>query len=68
MNWISVKDQMPPNLEVVLLHSASEGCFVGYFDNSSSGFAYMSLTADKYDKITHWMYLPALPGEADGSC
>lgn len=67
--WISVKDQLPPNEELVLCIGKQGGYFLGYTDeylNPKSGEKYETLyfivpNARSSRMGTHWMPLPKQP-------
>lgn len=77
MDWISVKDSLPPENETVWLISQRQqtavlGCLVyiineGYFYAGSNGFIYVEdgkiVTECEIDdiEVTHWLPLPKLP-------
>ena len=55
--WISVKDEMPPEMEMVLCLQADGDYTVGYlYDTEENGW-----NTQVYGTVTHWMPLPAPP-------
>lgn len=68
MEWISVKDRLPHDDDVVILFSHDYGLFtLGFYMSEkrvmSQGFWRIddSDTAQKLDFVTHWMPLPQPP-------
>src|SRR5690554_5003726 len=78
-NWINVKDRLPEREEVVLCWDQSEGeACTGMRVDRNDGWKAEWLTSywsgthcstDYYGRtdITHWMPLPALPGDQEQS-
>lgn len=60
MAWISVKDELPPNSEEVLLWDWLALVRTGY---SISGRWYDATTRELMVGITHWQKLPEPPEE-----
>lgn len=64
--WISVKDKLPPNMEMVLI-STSQGVKTGYY--ADGGWRYLSswTHAQKMPDfmVAHWMSLPPPPEVTD---
>lgn len=79
MEWISVKDRLPPNQqEVLFLYSDKNGSEIltGWYDEDNGEWActiigfFRDVTEKAYDdayfkknKVTHWMTLPLPPKE-----
>jgi len=74
-NWISVKDKMPDNEQLVLAYTPVDGyMFVGfqrtYHWSGGDYFYWYIVTARRSTKqitkrVTHWMPLPIKPLEDD---
>ena len=74
MNWISVKQECPPDQRDVLVRDEKLGTFsAGYYHGKKSGFI---VDHPRVEEVTHWMDLkdiddiPAIPGygEYNGEC
>jgi hypothetical protein len=71
MDWISVKDRLPPEGELVLRYGKIldryQVDYVILFEDSSEPYPYIwaSTLYDECVRITHWMPLP-LPPEENG--
>ena len=56
MDWISVRDKLPPNFKEVLVIDDSDEMFVSFTRNGK----WQNVLEIKY-KPTHWIELPELP-------
>jgi len=62
MKWISVKDRLPENEDVVLIYAGDEYQDVAMFSNSD--FYEFDWEHDGWEhesEVTHWMPLPVPP-------
>lgn len=62
MQWISVKDKIPNNLEDILFTDGREvfrGCIVN--SNIDEWYAWTNYGDETIHNVTHWMTLPSLP-------
>lgn len=61
-SWISVKDRLPEEGELVLIHRSGERLSVDYMiDLSPEPPAWACILDDEFAKVTHWMPLPEKP-------
>jgi len=64
VEWISVKDKMPPSgMEHLLIISDGGGVSLGYYQ--SKWIDDCKILFDTPPKVTHWMPVPDLPIEID---
>jgi len=56
--WISVKEKLPPEEELVLLLDCGE-VELGFLANGE----FLARRSDTYTRVTHWMPLPEDPRE-----
>jgi Protein of unknown function (DUF551) len=62
--WISVKDRLPEEGTLVLIHRTGEPLSVDYtVDIPSEGPIWACLLQDEMYKVTHWMPLPEPPND-----
>lgn len=65
MEWISVKDNIKPDREEVLVYMKDRGVFMGNFWSGKWHLFYCdngrSFTPGHQNNITHWMPLPKPP-------
>ncbi len=65
MNWISVKERLPEDGELVLVYNARDD-FLAVLEHDSSEYESPWHGGDYWldeDDVTHWMPLPELPKE-----
>lgn len=77
MEWISIKDKLPTELEDVLTYNAisNEEAYetyipicIGFYENGEFYSAYDYYEHNNYTSlsyVTHWMSLPELPKERE---
>lgn len=59
--WISVKDKLPDNQNIVLVRDEYGGFCTAYLHGPKSGFiTYGEEAYRKFGEITHWMPIPSL--------
>lgn len=59
--WISVKDKLPDNQNIVLVRDEYGGFCTAYLHGPKSGFiTYGEEAYRKFGEITHWMPIPPL--------
>lgn len=59
--WISVKDKLPDNQNIVLVRDEYDGFCPAYLHGPKSGFiTYGEEAYRKFGEITHWMPIPPL--------
>lgn len=59
--WISVKDKLPDNQNIVLVRDEYDGLCTAYLHGPKSGFiTYGEEAYRKFGEITHWMPIPPL--------
>lgn len=59
--WISVKDKLPDNQNIVLVRDECGGFCTAYLHGPKSGFiTYGEEAYRKFGEITHWMPIPPL--------
>lgn len=64
--WISVKDKLPDNQNIVLVRDEYGGFCTAYLHGPKSGFiTYGEEAYRKFGEITHWMPIPPL--ESNGN-
>ena len=57
--WVSVKDSLPDNQDIVLVRDEYGGFCTAYLHGPKSGFiTYGEEAYRKFGKITHWMPIP----------
>lgn len=57
--WISVKDKLPDNQNIVLVRDEYGGFYTAYLHGPKSGFiTYGEEAYRKFGEITHWMPIP----------
>ena len=57
--WISVKDKLPDNQNIVLVRDEYDGFCTAYLHGPKSGFiTYGEEAYRKFGEITHWMPIP----------
>lgn len=62
--WISVKDRLPENNEIVLCWRNKDGCFVGRYvtlQDTKDWYAFVAAGGRVVVGTTHWMPLPEPP-------
>jgi hypothetical protein len=60
LEWIAVDNELPKDMEDVLLFDQEEGAFIGYYYESKGSFIrYIDGLHLKH--VTHWMHLPSRP-------
>lgn len=67
MEWISVKNRLPPEGQEVLTYK--KGCvrnvyrvdYLVYLTHSKTKYRWVNRTPGEYAKITHWMEIPKEP-------
>ena len=60
--WISVKDRLPEKCTEILIYAPNHGCIVAKYSNNEF-WDTISCYVYSTDEITHWMPLPAPPGD-----
>ena len=66
MNWISVKDGVPPDSRRVLICDKYSNPCIGFYDNNLGLWCDMSWSEFPELYITHWIAIPAVPNENQG--
>jgi hypothetical protein len=57
--WISVKDRVPENQDIVLVRTDTDSFSTAYFHGKKGGFIIYGEDAYiKFGEITHWMVIP----------
>lgn len=61
--WISVKDRLPEENEIVLCWRNKDGCFVGQYVESTTKdwYGFVAVGGRVAVGVTHWMPLPPPP-------
>jgi hypothetical protein len=57
MEWISVKDRLPENLDEVVIYVSDYGIDIAFYSNQS----FFDYNSDGILSVTHWMPLPKPP-------
>lgn len=62
-NWISVKDRLPDENEIILLCDGKEVTVGFRWNGFITGEIRWNCQDDWFETVTHWMPLPELPKE-----
>jgi hypothetical protein len=66
--WISVKDKLPDNQNIVLVRDEYDGFCTAYLHGPKSGFiTYGEEAYRKFGEITHWMPIPSFDEILEGN-
>ena len=73
MKWISMKDELPPIYEDIILCNKNKQISTGYVDKYKDGGLYITdyydandddflyISEHSFDEYTHWMKMPSPP-------
>lgn len=57
MEWISIKDKMPKNLDTILIYDEVSDLTISIGSKDNKGF--LDWVSDEYVNITHWISIPS---------
>ena len=60
MKWISVKNEIPEEMQEVIIFDELIGVFTGYYYASNKSFI-CGVDGARLKDVSHWMQLPKLP-------
>ena len=60
MKWISVKNEIPEEMQEVIIFDELIGVFIGYYYTSNKSFI-CGVDGTRLKNVSHWMQLPKLP-------
>ena len=60
-SWRSVKDELPDNVDDVLVYCGPQEIYIGYYNKRSNGWR--TNDGDHIYSVTHWQPLPAPPAD-----
>jgi hypothetical protein len=60
LEWTAVKNELPKDMEDVLLFDQEEGEYIGYYYESKKSFI-RYIDGFRLKHVTHWMHLPGHP-------